>query len=154
MVGISTLRPLGLLRSFAMEEKQERVGPYIICGVFYLWMFKNFHAGVVPALFNAFALGVTIALFFAFFINIFSKISAHMTGMGALTGMVGILAFQWAGETLALGPLMLSLNVVLGLAVLLSGLLGVWQLSRHTPAEAAQGYAAGLVAVLLAQAIL
>lgn len=154
IVGISILKPLKLLRSLEMEDKQDRVGPYIISGVFYLWLFKNFHTGVVPELYNAFTLGATIALFFAFFINIFSKLSAHMTGMGAMTAMIFSLAFQWAGQTLSLGPVSLSLNVVLALVLLLSGWMGTWQMSKHTAAEVAQGYAAGFVAVLLAMAIL
>ena len=36
------MRNLGLVSSIELENKQERIGPYIITGVFYLWMYMNF----------------------------------------------------------------------------------------------------------------
>jgi hypothetical protein len=156
-LGVSLLRPLGLIRSLEMRDKQERIGPYIITGIFYLWMFKNFaSSGVVPLLFAKFVLGATIGLFFAFFANIFTKISAHATGMGGLLAMLLLLAFEWSGAAFGAGPLLLSLNAVLGIAIILAGLVGAARLSlgAHTQAELWQGYAAGFVAVLLAGVIL
>ncbi|MCC7465793.1 MAG: hypothetical protein IT261_05965 [Saprospiraceae bacterium] len=155
-LGVSLLKPLGLIKSLAMTDKQERIGPYIITGVFYLWMFKNFSTGSVPPLFAEFALGATIALFLAFFANIFLQISAHTTGMGALLTMVAILAFEWAGQSLHIGSLAVSFNVVLIFVTLLAGLVGVSRLSLkdHPPGAIYLGYAAGILAVLSAHIIL
>lgn len=155
-LGVALMKPLGLIRSLEMRDKQERVGPYIICGIFYLWLFKNFMDGPVPLLYAKFALGATIGLFFAFFVNIFSKISAHATGMGGFACMVLILAFQWPGMSLAIGGVQLSLNVVLAIVVLLAGLVGFSRLSlgAHTPVDLWRGYAVGAAAVLLANVIL
>ncbi|MDX1912464.1 MAG: hypothetical protein SFV22_13300 [Saprospiraceae bacterium] len=155
-LGVSLLRPLGLIRSLTMHDKQERTGPYIITGVFYLWMFKNFSEGVVPLLYAKFVLGATIGLFLAFFINIFSKISEHAVGMGALTAMTILLAFEWPALSLSAGPMLLSINMVVVFAVLLAGLVGMARLAvgAHKPSELFQGYAAGFVAVLLANVIL
>ena len=155
-LGVALLKPLGLVQSFEMRDKQERTGAYIITGIFYLWMYKNFASGAVPELYAKFVLGATIGLFFAFFANIFFKISAHATGMGGLVAMVFLLAFEWAGASLSLGPILLSINGLLVVVVLFAGLIGVARLSlaAHTPAEIWQGYAAGIAAVLLANAIL
>ncbi|MBK6995873.1 MAG: hypothetical protein IPH31_13445 [Lewinellaceae bacterium] len=155
-LGVSLLKPLGLVRSLEMHDKQERIGPYIIAGIFYLWMFKNFSNGAVPALYAKFVLGATIGLFFAFFVNIFTKISAHATGMGGFVAMVLLLAFEWAGATFTIGPILLSLNAILAIIIVLAGLIGVARLSlgAHTQAEIWQGYAAGFVAVMLADVIL
>jgi len=155
-LGVALMKPLGLIHSMEMRDKQERVGPYIICGIFYLWLLKNFMAGTVPPLYAKFALGATIGLFIAFFVNIFSKISAHATGMGGLACMVMVLAFQWPGMSLSIGALQLSLNVVLAIVVVLAGLVGVARLmlEAHTPVDLWRGYAAGVVAVLLANIIL
>ncbi len=154
--GVALMKPLGLIQSLEMRDKQERVGPYIICGIFYLWLFKNFMEGTVPLLFAKFALGATIGLFFAFFANIFTKISAHATGMGGFVCMVLILALQWPGMSLSIGALQLSMNVVLAIAVLLAGLVGYARLSlpAHSPVDLWRGYAAGAVAVLLANTVL
>jgi hypothetical protein len=77
-IAVLMMRPLGLIKSLAMEDKQERTGPYIIAGVFYLWLYKNLlSSAIVPDLYAGFVLGATIGLFLAFFCNIFTKISAH-----------------------------------------------------------------------------
>lgn len=156
VLGVSLLKPLRLVQSLEMHDKQERIGPYIITGIFYLWIFKNFTTGAVPELYAKFALGATIALFFAFFANIFTKISAHATGMGSLVAMLFLLAFEWSGAALPLGPFLLSLNTVLLFGVVLAGLVGAARLSLgiHSPAELWQGYAAGFLAVMLANVIL
>lgn len=155
-LGVALMKPLGLIQSLEMQDKQERIGPYIICGIFYLWLFKNFMNGAVPLLFAKFTLGATIGLFFAFFFNIFSKISAHTTGMGGFVCMVLILAFSWPGLTLHLGLLQLSINAVLAIIFLIAGLVGfsrLW-LGAHTSADVWRGYAAGAAAVLLAEIVL
>jgi hypothetical protein len=83
-LGVVLMKPLGLIKGLQMRDKQERIGPYIVCGVFYLWLYKNFMGGMVPELYAKFTLGACIALFLAFFVNIFSKISMYATGMGSL----------------------------------------------------------------------
>lgn len=155
-LGVSLLRPLGLIKSLEMEDKMERTGAYIITGIFYLWMIKNFMTGGVPLLYAKFVLGATIALFFAFFANIFTKISIHTTGMGAMVMMLGLLAKTWPGKALALGPCLMSLNVVLIVAVLWAGLVGSARrsLGAHRLPELWLGYAVGAVAVLLGYLVL
>jgi len=155
-LGVSLLKPLGLVQSFEMRDKQERIGPYIITGIFYLWMYKNFANGVVPELYAKFVLGATVGLFFAFFANIFFKISAHATGMGGFIAMVLLLAFEWSGSVLAAGPMLFSMNAILVLVIVFAGLVGSARLALggHKPAELWLGYLSGFVAVLLANAIL
>jgi hypothetical protein len=155
-LGISLLKPLGLIKSRAMTDKQDRIGPYILTGVFYLWMFKNFSSGAVPPLFAEFTLGATIALFLAFFANIFLSISAHTTGMGSLLTMLIILAFEWAGESMQIGAWSVSLNAVLAFFILLAGLVGAARLSLkgHNPEAIYLGYFTGVVAVLAAHVML
>jgi hypothetical protein len=159
--GVALLKPLGFIRSLEMHDKQERIGPYIITGVFYLWLFKNLNGSQAPALFGVFVLGATIGLFFAFFFNIFTKISAHATGMGGLVAMVLLAVLQWQGMGLALplplgGSILLSSVAVLALTVLLAGMVGSARLAlgAHVPADLYRGYAAGFVAVLIAQALI
>lgn len=155
--GVALMKPLGLVKSLALEDKQERIGPYILSGVFYLWLFKNLASGgQTPALYTTFVLGATIGLFFAFFVNIFTKISAHAVGMGGLVAMLLLTNREWGGGVLGLpvfgGVAQLSLNVVLALAVIAAGLVGTARLAlgAHAPADLWRGYAAGFVAMLLA----
>lgn len=151
-LGVTLMRPLGLIKSLEMRDKQERIGPYIVCGVFYLWLFKNFMIGVAPPIYAAFTLGATIALFLAFFVNIFRKISAYAVGMGALVAMILTLAFSWPGMAVDLGAAQVSMNLVLALAVLAGGYVGYSTLKStdHSPADIWNGYALGALAVWVA----
>jgi len=155
--GVALLKPLGLVKSLALADKQERIGPYILSGVFYLWLYKNLASGgQTPALYTTFVLGATIGLFFAFFVNIFTKISAHAVGMGGLIAMLLMTGSVWGDTVFNIpmfgGAVQLSLNVVLALVVILAGLVGTARLAlgAHTPADLYRGYAAGFVAMLLA----
>ncbi|MCC6282968.1 MAG: hypothetical protein IT262_20345 [Saprospiraceae bacterium] len=159
--GVALLKPLGFIQSLEMESKQERIGPYIITGIFYLWLFKNLFSGTqVPSLFGVCVLGATIGLFFAFFINIFTKISAHATGMGGLVAMVLLATVEWRGFGLALpvfgGALQLSLTVILAFTLVFAGLIGTARLAlkAHVPADLYRGYAAGFAAVMIAEVLL
>lgn len=151
VLGVVLMKPLGLIRELQMRDKQERIGPYIVCGVFYLWLYKNFMGGVVPELFAKFTLGACIALFLAFFVNIFSKISMYATGMGSMIAMLVILAFAWPGSVVSVGQARLSLNLILSIVIVLAGLVGYLSLrnSDHEPRDVWRGYQAGFVAVLV-----
>ncbi|HNM26245.1 MAG TPA: hypothetical protein PKL15_12480, partial [Saprospiraceae bacterium] len=122
---VALMKPLGLIKSLEMEDKQDRIGPYIVSGVFYLWLVKNLLSdGQTPQLYVIFALGATIGLFLAFLINIFSKISAHAVGMGGLVAMLLFLVVDWndAGIVVPLpgGGLQISTFVVLILGIVLA----------------------------------
>lgn len=159
--GVALMKPLGFIQSLEMESKQERIGPYIITGIFYLWLFKNLFSGAqVPSLFAVCVLGATVGLFFAFFVNIFTKISAHATGMGGLVAMVLLATVEWRGAGMEIpmfdGSLQLSLTILLALTVLFAGLIGTARLAlkAHIPADLYRGYTAGFLAVMLAEVLL
>ena len=160
--GVALMKPLGLIQSLQMPDKMERIGPYIITGVFYLWLFKNLISGGAhyPALFSTCVLGATIGLFLAFLINIFTKISAHATGMGGLIAMLLLTAFAWQNSGLQLhfpgGNLLLSLTIVTAIGVVFAGAVGAARLAlgAHSPADLYRGYAAGFGAVMLANFLL
>ncbi len=156
-VGILLMRPLGLVSRLDMPDKQERIGPYIIVGVFYLWLFKNLVSeGEVPASFVRFTLGATIGLFLVFFVNIFEKISAHAAGWGGLVvaaafyifAQPGLLAeLHFGDNVLAISPL-----AVLAALLVLAGAVGTARLSlgAHSPQELYRGYLAGVLGQVLA----
>ncbi|MBK6902848.1 MAG: hypothetical protein IPH04_08560 [Saprospirales bacterium] len=41
-IAVLMLRFLGLVESMELRDKKERIGPYIITGIFYLWLYINF----------------------------------------------------------------------------------------------------------------
>lgn len=161
-IAVSMMKLLGLVRTLALESREERIGPYIITGIFYLWLFVNFlHDPRVPVAFTSFVLGATIGLFLAFFINIFSKISAHAVGMGGLLAMIVITMFLYSYDTLTVyagwfGQIEISMATVLILAILLAGMVGTSRLllQAHDMQDLSGGFLVGFVSQFIALQIL
>ncbi|MEZ4986009.1 MAG: hypothetical protein R2795_13395 [Saprospiraceae bacterium] len=147
---------LGFIRSFQMKDKEERIGPYLITGMLYLWVYYNFSkTGQMPPAYVSFMLGAVIALFVAFLINIFTKISAHAVGMGGLLGMVVITMLWFSYGSFALpGTDMLDINVLylLMATLLVAGAVGTARLylKAHEPSDLVGGYFIGFVTQFLA----
>lgn len=154
---IIIMKFLGFIKSFEMEDKSERTGPYIIAGIFYLWLFRNFLDNPqVPLAFTSFLLGATIALFLAFLINIFTKISAHAVGMGGLLAMVIITMFQFSYDTfnvnLWFGTIQMNMTTLLMIVIVITGLVGSARLvlKAHIPSDLWGGYLIGFASQIFA----
>lgn len=158
MVSVLVMRFLGMMKSLEMADRTERIGPFLVTGVLYLWIFYNFwNSPIIPTAYTAFMLGVVIALFAAFFVNLFSKISLHAVGMGGLVAMVAItmLLFSGSSFTLALGgwgTYSVSVTLLFIVVVFLAGLVGTCRLflRAHEPLDLYGGYLVGFTAQLLA----
>lgn len=154
-IGMILMKSLGFVKTWQMDDKMDRTGPYIMSGVFYLWLFKNLiSGGQTPILFTAFVLGATISLFLCFFLNIFTKVSAHAAGMGGMVTMLIMLPFHWnmAGDMAPFFGFTVSWPVLIAIGVLLAGAVGTARLvlKAHTPADLYRGYLVGIFSVLLA----
>jgi len=151
LVGIVMMRFLGLINSFQMHDKRERIGPYILTGIFYIWMFRNLYEHPdIPLAYKVFVLGATIALFLAFIINLFSKISMHAVGMGGLVGMVVLTMLLFSYNTFLLhtglfGTIQVSMNALLMLTIILAGMVCTARLllKVHTLQDIYGGFVVG-----------
>ncbi len=158
MISVVVMRFLGMMKSLEMTDRTERIGPFLVTGVLYLWVFYNFwNSPIIPTAYTAFMLGVVIALFAAFFVNLFSKISLHAVGMGGLVAMVAItmLLFSGSSFTLALGgwgTYSVSVTLLFIVVIFLAGLVGTCRLflRAHEPLDLYGGYLVGFTAQLLA----
>ena len=156
------MKQVGLIQSLQMKDRMERIGPYIITGIFYMWMFRNILENpTIPTAYTIFVLGATIALFISFFINIFSKISAHAVGMGGLIGMVVITMLRFSYDDFAIdlgsiGIVRITMNSLLMIVIVLAGMVGTSRLllKAHEPNDLYGGYFIGFVTQFLALMIL
>ncbi len=158
IAGILILKPLGWVQSLALEQKEERIAPYILTGLFYAWVAVNtYNDGNTPKVFASFAMGAAIALFIAFFVNVFSKISVHAVGMGSLLGMIIISLFLFDNQPMfyysdILGRFSLRLTDFLLAGLFFAGLVGSSRLllSQKEPMDLYGGYLIGFCSQLLA----
>jgi len=149
---------IGLAKSMELPEKEDRIAPYIITGIFYLWMFRNFLDNPdIPSSFSRAILGSSIGLFLAFFINIFDKISAHTVGIGGILGFILIFLFQ-QGNTVLFSQgfteniYLIPMSLVFLITILIAGLTGSSRLylKAHTPAQVYAGYFIGILTQFIA----
>lgn len=161
-IAVLLMRFLGLVQTIELRDKKERIGPYIVTGIFYLWLYVNFRNDpAMPPHFSAFVLGTVIGLFVAFFINNFSKISAHAVGMGGLAGMLVILMGMGSFDPVfirlgALGIVQTTVLTLLLISILASGMVGASRLllNAHEPIDLYGGFLVGLASQFFAFRIL
>lgn len=149
---------LGFISDVQVPDRQERIAPYLITGMLYMWVYYNFSkTGQLPPAYVSFMLGTVIALFVAFLINIFSKISAHAVGMGGLLGMllISMLRFSYGSFALEMrhgGTIEVNMLYLLMVFVVVAGAVGTARLllKAHEPSEVYGGYFIGFVTQFIA----
>ncbi|HMR42295.1 MAG TPA: hypothetical protein PKC40_00610 [Saprospiraceae bacterium] len=158
IVSISMMKTLGFVSSWEMEDRMDRIIPYISTAVWYLAIYYFLlKSPDVPTAYKTFMLGGIIALFAAFFFNNFTKVSIHTTGMGGLLGMVIItMTFfrqkSFLIETSLTGPLRIEMFYLLMFTILMAGVVGTSRLllNAHRPRDLWGGYFIGLAAQFVA----
>lgn len=141
LIPISSLfifKRTGYISDYSLNKKEERFLPLLVTLMSYLVLFFYFYKAGLFSWFLAVLLVPVILLLVIGVINIYWKISAHMTGMGALIGTVLSVSYNIKG----LNPYLLFI-----ILIILAGALGVSRLilKRHTPAQVYWGFAIGLV---------
>lgn len=158
LISVVVMLRLGMIKSMMLEDRMERIGPYLVVFILYVWIYYNFaQRGTVPTAYTAFMFGVVIALGLTFFINVMSKISAHAVGMGGLTAMVLITMVLFGPGSMTiplggLGSLSVSLSLLFILTILMAGLVGSSRLllKAHVSRDVYGGYLVGFVSQLIA----
>lgn len=125
----------GLITSFHMDDKKERILPYIVTAIFYFTTFYILRKFQLPSVIYLLVLGSTCLLIIALVINFWWKISAHMIGVGGLAGAYTGIAFY----------LSINMGGLISVILVLAGLVGFarLKLKSHTQAQIYTGFLAG-----------
>lgn len=162
ILAIVMMKALGLIQSIEMKDRTERIGPLIVTGLFYLWLFVNIkNNNLIPEAFSFFVLGATIGLFIAFFINNFSKISLHTVGAGGLLAGVFLIRYFFSYESFlislgSMGIYKVHVDLLLMLVIIIVGLIGSSRLvlKAHDSSDIYGGYLVGILSQIIAFRIL
>ncbi len=137
ILNLFILQRLKLIHSLRLDDSSQRTIPYLITSFFYFGLAYMLWTYQLPSVFKSLIISGAICILLTLLINLKWKISAHMTGMGGLTG-----------ATIALS-LILKQNFIfwLHLIIALAGVLGFSRikLDAHTPAQVYVGYIMGLI---------
>ena len=133
----------GAVSDIQIEKAQERTVPFlysIFC--FSVWCYTMISKLNVPTFLTYVTIGATVAIILVMIINLFWKISAHMTGMGGLFG--GLITYCLGiGAVPTIGTLCLWIGVIL--LVMYARL----RLNAHTPAQVMTGWLLGVACTAL-----
>lgn len=159
MIAIFMMKALGLISSLEMTDKKERIGPLIVTGLFYMWLYVNVRNNDnIPGALSFFVLGSTISVFFALMINSFTKISLHTIAAGGMaSGMLFIIfnftygfvdiPVSWFGIQCRMSDRFIYMIIIIAAGAVGSARL---YLKAHKEDEIYGGYIVGILAQMIA----
>jgi hypothetical protein len=159
LIAILMMKALGLISSLEMPEKNERIGPLIVTGLFYMWLYVNVRNNDnIPSVLTFFILGSTIAVFIGLIINSFTKISLHTIGAGGFgAGMLLVIFSTSFGFVDIPFPFVnmewrVSDRLIMIIILLLVGAVGSARLylKAHQQDEIYGGYLVGILSQMVA----
>ncbi len=124
-----------IITSYLLKEQTERRIPYLIIALLYLVGAFILQKVDAPIIISLFLNGSSMIVLTVAIVNWRWKVSAHMAGIGGVTGMVLAISLRW----------MLNEQIIVALLFLASGLIGYARLQNddHTPAQVYTGYLIG-----------
>jgi len=131
------MKRLGIISSLRMEQKKDRLFPFLITALFYITSWFVFHNLKILDLVAYLFMVSAVLVFVALVINIFWKISVHSMSMGAISVFVLYLtAIQFIPS-----------NWPAYIVILLSGLVGFarLKLKSHDSTQVYIGYLSGVI---------
>ena len=130
-----------VIKSFALETKEERTVPYLMTGVFYYFIFYLFKEINLPPLFYIFVLNCTLLILVTLLINFWWKISAHMIAIGGIIGAFLGISIKFS----------INMIPVIALFLFISGFIGFsrLQLNAHNKAQIYGGFLLGLSCMMI-----
>ncbi len=109
----------GFIKSFYMEQKEDRLLPFVTNALLMLITYFLIIRLGLPRLFAILILGAASAVIITTLLTFKWKISIHMVGIGGIVGMFFALA----------GLMLIDLRIPIILSILVAGLIGVARLS-------------------------
>ncbi len=142
LICILILYKLKIISSMGLEKRKDRFFPYFCTSVSYFvcaWML--FHHSKMPTFVSELIIAVAVALLINAIVNIWWKISAHMTGMGGFFGGMLIVSYQFHFN---------PCNWILA-TMLVCGLVAAARLylNAHTPGQVIAGLLNGTLCTLI-----
>jgi hypothetical protein len=141
-VSFVLMKALGFIKTFEMEDPQERIIPFISAMIFYIWTFMIVKNKMdVPPMMVVFFLGILASLMMSFVINLFHKLSIHMVGVsGLLASMLMML------QTAEINMVPWILGSVMACGLVATARL---YLKAHTPRQIYTGFLIGISGQML-----
>lgn len=134
---ILIMKRRGMIKSLHMENREERLYPFIITAIFYFLTYQMIRQLQISDVYKLFTLGSAILILISMVVNFFMKISIHMVGIGGMLGaLIGL-------------SLHINLNMIYSiiLIIFVSGVIGYsrLKLNAHKPIQIYTGFLSGAI---------
>jgi membrane-associated phospholipid phosphatase len=130
----------GEVHDLFISKKEERTMPYLFSFLAYVfWAIFMWRTMQFPTFIVAMGMGSALSIFIIVFINLRWKISAHVAGMGGLTGSIFGVCYRTAINPVWLFIVILAISALVALARI--------ELKAHTPGQVLAGFAVGFATV-------
>lgn len=133
---IYIMKRQGFIKSVTMDDRSERVIPYMVVSLFYFTAYHMLRQLELPFVYSLFMMGSALLVALVTLISFRWKISAHMVGIGGIAGILTGLSFN----------LSVNLIILIGAMILLGGIIGSarLKLNAHKPSEIYSGFLLGV----------
>jgi membrane-associated phospholipid phosphatase len=132
----------GEINDLFISKKEERTMPYLFSFLAYVfWSMFMWRTLQFPMFIVAMGIGSAISIIAITVINLKWKISAHLGGVGGLTGAVFGVCYRMAINPLPFLIIILAISALVALARM--------ELKAHTPSQVLAGFVVGFLAVFL-----
>lgn len=137
---ILILKKMGVVTSYQMPNRRERVLPVLIVGIAFFVTYYFLKRVGVFGIISLFMAGSTLIVLLALLINYATKISLHTTAWGGLLG--AIIGFSLRYN--------LDLSITISIVILTIGLITTsrLKLNAHTPFQVYLGFLLGSLSML------
>jgi len=143
LISVLLMKALGFISSIHLKTRRDRVIPYIVCMIYYWWMWYVLHN---QPEFPAQTVTLSFAIFFAsiagLMANIYMKVSMHAIGAGLMAAFVMLLGFSQD----------INFGVYISISILLAGIICTARFidSDHTSKEIYVGLFIGILSLAVA----
>jgi len=132
----------GQIKDLYISKREQRTFPYLFSLLAYtFWTIFMWRVLQVPFFIVAMGIGSVLSIIIITLINMKWKISAHLSGIGGLTGGVFAYCYVMAVNPVWLMILMLVISALTALSRI--------ELKAHTPAQTLAGFTVGFLMVFL-----
>lgn len=132
----------GEVHDLFISRREERTMPYLFSFVSYLfWTLFLWRTLHFPLFMVAMGIGTSISILLITGINLKWKISAHLSGIGGLTGGVFGICYRMAYNPVWLLVIMLGISALVALSRI--------ELKAHTPGQTLAGFVLAFLSVFL-----
>ena len=142
LLTILLMKGLGFIQSVQLRERKERILPYVVCEIFYFWVWyvcknQDYDRPVITL-----TLGIFLASSIGLILNSYQKISMHGLSVGVLATFVLMTGFHST----------VSYGLYTSIAFLIAGLTLSARLidSNHSVREIYTGFFAGVLSLIAA----